>query len=77
MNSAEAKEMTEFGMWTKISSSIKDRIVDACNAGEFEINISAIELSDVDLNRLVKLNYRVTADRSDKFDPRYYISWKV
>lgn len=76
MNSAEAKEMAEFGMWAKISPSIKDLITDACNAGEFEINISSTELSDVDFNRLIKLGYRVTSDRSDKFDPRYYISWK-
>lgn len=76
MNSKEAKEMAEFGMWTKISPSIKDHITDACNAGEFEINISSVELSDDDFNRLIKLGYRVTYDRSDKFDPRYYISWK-
>lgn len=76
MNSAEAKEMTEFGMWTKISSSIKDLINDACNDGEFEINIPQTELSDGDFRRLVKLGYRVTSDKSDMFDPRYYISWK-
>lgn len=76
MNSAEAKEMTEFGMWAKISPSVKDLITDACNAGEFEINISSIYLSDGDFKRLVKLGYCVTSDRSDKFDPRYFISWK-
>lgn len=76
MNSTEAKEMAEFGMWTKIRSGIKDLITDACNDGEFEINISSTELSDGDFKRLVKLGYRVTSDKSDKFDPRYYISWK-
>ena len=76
MNSTEAKEMTEFGMWTKISSSIKDRIVDACNAGEFEINISSIHVTENDINRLAKLGYYVTYDGTDEFDPRYYISWK-
>lgn len=76
MNSAEAKEMTEFGMWAKISSSIKDLITDACNDGEFEINIPSTELSDGDFRRLVKLGYCVTSDKSDMFDPRYYISWK-
>ena len=76
MNSAEAKEMTEFGMWTKISSSIKDRIVDACNAGESEINISSIHVTENDINRLAKLGYCVTYDGIDEFDPRYYISWK-
>lgn len=76
MNSAEAKEMTEFGMWTKISSSIKDRIVDACNDGEFEINISNIHVTEMDINRLAKLGYCVTYDGTDEFDPRYYISWK-
>lgn len=76
MNSIEAKEMTEFGMWAKISSSIKDLINDACNDGEFEINIPQTELSDGDFRRLVKLGYRVTSDKSDMFDPRYYISWK-
>ena len=76
MNSKEAKEMTEFGMWTKISPWVKDRITDACNNGEFEIYISSTELSNVDLNRLAKLGYCVTADRSNEFDPRYYISWK-
>lgn len=76
MNSAEAKEMTEFGMWVKIKSEIKERITDACNDGEFEINISSTELSDCDFNRLIKLGYRITSDRSDKFDPRYFISWK-
>lgn len=76
MNSTEAKEMTEFGMWAKIRSEIKERITDACNDGEFEINISSTELTDGDFKRLVKLGYRVTSDKSDKFDPRYYISWK-
>lgn len=76
MNSIEAKEMTEFGMWAKIRSDIKDRITDACNDGEFEINISSTELTDGDFKRLVKLGYRITSDKSDKFDPRYYISWK-
>lgn len=76
MNSAEAKEMTEFGMWAKINSSIKDLIVDACNAGEFEINISNIYVTEYDIIRLSKLGYCVTYDGTDKFDPRYYISWK-
>lgn len=76
MNSAEAKEMTEFGMWTKISSSIKDLIIDACNNGKFEINISNIHVTEMDINRLAKLGYRVTYDGTDKFDPRYYISWE-
>lgn len=76
MNSTEAKEMTEFGMWTKISPGIKDRITDACNAGEFEINISSIHVTENDIDRLVKLGYCVTYDGTDKFDPRYYISWK-
>lgn len=77
MNSAEAKEMTELGIWAKINPCIKDLIVDACNAGEYEINISNIRLSDIDKDRLVKLGYRVTYDGTDKFDPRYYISWKA
>ena len=76
MNSTEAKEMAEFGMWTKISPGIKDRITDACNAGEFEIYISSIHVTENDIDRLVKLGYCVTYDRTDKFDPRYYISWK-
>ncbi len=76
MNSAEAKEMTEFGIWTKISSSIKDLIVDACNDGKFEINISNIYVTESDIIRLGKLGYCVTYDGTDKFDPRYYISWK-
>ena len=76
MNSTEAKEMTEFGIWTKINSSIKDLIVDACNAGEFEINISNIHETEMDINRLTKLGYCVAYDGTDKFDPRYYISWK-
>jgi hypothetical protein len=77
MNSAEAKEMTEFGMWAKINSHIKDLIIDACNDGEFEINISNIHVTEIDKDRLVKLGYRVTYDGTDNFDPRYYISWKV
>lgn len=76
MNSTEAKEMAEFGMWTKISPSIKELITDACNGGEFEINISSTELSDGDFKRLVKLGYRITSDKSDKFDPRYFIGWE-
>jgi hypothetical protein len=76
MNSTEAKEMTEFGMWTKISSSVKDLIVDACNNGEFEINVSNIRVTEMDIDRLTKLGYCVTYDGTDKFDPRYYISWK-
>lgn len=76
MNSIEAKEMTEFGMWTKISPSVKDLIIDACNSGEFEINISSIYVTEMDKNRLIKLGYCVTYDGTDKFDPRYYISWK-
>ena len=76
MNSTEAKEMTKIGIWTKINSSIKDLIVDACNNGEFEINISNILVTENDIERLVKLGYCVTYDGTDKFDPRYYISWK-
>lgn len=76
MNSAEAKEMTEFGMWTKINPSIKELITDACNAGEFEINISNIYVNESDILRLSKLGYCVTYDGTDEFDPRYFISWK-
>jgi hypothetical protein len=76
MNSAEAKEMTEFGIWTKISSSIKELIEEACNDGKFEINISNIYVNESDVDRLAKLGYSVTYDGTDKFDPRYYISWK-
>lgn len=76
MNSAEAKEMTEFGIWVKISSSIKELIEEACNDGEFEINISNIYVNESDIVRLAKLGYNVTYDGTDKFDPRYYISWK-
>ena len=75
MNSTEAKEMTEIGMWAKINPSVKDLIVDACNAGKSEINISSIYVNEMDINLLVKLGYRVTPDGTDKFDPRYYISW--
>jgi hypothetical protein len=75
MNSTEAKEMTEFGMWTKIDSSIKDLIVDACNAGEFEIDISNIRVTEQDVDRLYKLGYRI---RYTGLKPDYsiYISWK-
>lgn len=76
MNSKEAKEMTEFGMWVKIRSEIKERITDACNDGEFEINIPKYCLSGEDKDRLIKLGYCITYDETDKFDPRYYISWK-
>lgn len=75
MNSAEAKEMTEFGMWAKISSSIKDLIVDACNNGKFEIDISNVHVSKIDIDRLIKLGYRI---RYDGLKPDYsiYISWE-
>lgn len=75
MNSIEAKEMTEFGMWAKIDSHIKDLIVDACNNGEFEIDISDIHLSKMDIDRLIKLGYLI---RYDGLKPNYsiYISWK-
>ena len=76
MNSTEAKELTEFGMWAKISPSLQDLITDACNDGEFEINISSIYVNESDVIRLSKLGYCVTYDGTDKFDPRYYISWK-
>lgn len=76
MNSTEAKELTEFGMWAKISPSVKDLITDACNDGEFEINISSIYVNESDIIRLSKLGYCVTFNGTDKFDPRYYISWK-
>lgn len=76
MNVKEAKELTEFGLWVKISSSIKERIEDACNDGEFEINVPNYCLSEEDMDRLVKLGYCITYDGSDTFDPRYYISWK-
>lgn len=75
MNSTEAKEMTEFGMWTKISSSIKDLIIDACNNGKFEIDISNVRVSKMDIDRLIKLGYRI---RYDGLKPNYsiYISWE-
>lgn len=76
MNSAEAKEMTKLGIWSKINLCIRDFIVGACNRGEFEINISNIHVTVNDINRLAQLGYRVTYDGTDKFDPRYYISWK-
>ena len=76
MNSAKAKEMTELGMWAKINSCIRDFIVGACDRGECEINISNIHVTENDIDRLVKLGYCVTYDRTDEFDPRYYISWK-
>ena len=76
MNITEAKELTEFGMWAKISPNLQDLITDACNDGEFEINISSIYVTESDIIRLSKLGYCVTYDGTDKFDPRYYISWK-
>ena len=56
MNSTEAKEMTEFGMWTKINSSIKDLIIDACNAGEFEINISSKIIEQITIPIAIKVD---------------------
>lgn len=75
MNSIEAKEMTKNGMWEKIDSSIKDLIVDACNNGKFEIDISNIRVSKTDIDRLIKLGYCI---RYDGLKPDYsiYISWK-
>lgn len=75
MNSREAQEMTELGIWAKINPSVKDLIINACNAGKFEINISSIYANEMDIDRLVKLGYRITHDGADKLDPRYYISW--
>lgn len=75
MNSREAKEMTEFGMWVKISPSIKERIIEACNDGKYQINIPKHYLSSEDSQRLSKLGYYIEFDNSDKFDARYYISW--
>lgn len=75
MNSREAKEMTEFGMWAKISPSIKERIMEACNDGEYKISIPKHYLSSEDSIRLSELGYYIEFNGSDKFEPRYYISW--
>ena len=60
MNSAEAKEMTQLGMWIKINSCIRDFIVGACGRGEYEINISNIHVTENDIDRLVKLGYSIS-----------------
>ena len=77
MNSAEAKEMTEFGIWAKIQSDIKDRITDACNDGEFEISIPESCLSPEDRYRLSDLGYYVEYHEIPSTEPVYIISWKV
>lgn len=76
MNSTEAKEMTEFGIWAKIQSDIKDRIIDACNNGEFEINISEHWLSDEDSYRLSDLGYYIESHEEPLTERVYIISWK-
>lgn len=60
MNSAEAKEMTQLGMWIKINSCIRDFIVGACSRDEYEINISNIHVTENDIDRLVKLGYSIS-----------------
>lgn len=76
MNSAEAKEMTEFGMWAKIRSEIKERITDACNDGEFTISIPERLLSDEDSYRLSELGYYIESHEEPLTELVYIISWR-
>lgn len=76
MNSTEAKEMTEFGMWVKIGSEIKERITDACNDGEFTISIPKYLLSSEDSYRLSELGYYIESHEEPFTEPVYIISWK-
>ena len=76
MNSTEAKELTEFGMWTKIRSEIKERITDACNDGEFTISIPECWLSTDDSYRLSELGYYIEYHEEHYSEPVYRISWR-
>lgn len=76
MNSREAKETTEFGMWTKIRSAIKEQITDACNDGEFTIRIPECLLSDEDSYRLSELGYYIEYHEEPFVEPVYIISWR-
>ena len=76
MNSTEAKEMTEFGMWVKIRSEIKERITDACNDGEFKISIPECLLSAEDSYRLSELGYNIEYHEEPYSEPVYRISWR-
>lgn len=76
MNSREAKEMTEIGMWAKIQSDIKDRIIDACNDGESTIGIPKCLLSDEDSYRLLELGYYIESHEEPFTEPIYIIRWR-
>lgn len=76
MNSREAKEMTEIGMWAKLRSEIKELITDACNDGEFTISIPERWLSPEDSYRLSELGYYIESHEEPFTEHVYIISWK-
>ena len=76
MTAKDAQELTQNGLWARINDSIKDKILNACNEGEYEICAMRHELSNDDKERLIDLGYTVTYDGTDVFCPIYYISWK-
>ena len=74
MTAKDAKAMSDRNKWLKISSTIRDTIIESCNEGGTSIYIERTELTLTDISYLIDLGYKfVPNDEEGKY---CYISWK-
>lgn len=74
MTAKEAKAMSDRGKWLKISSTIRDTIVESCNIGETSIYIERTKLTLTDVSYLIDLGYKFISN--DEKSVYCYISWE-
>jgi hypothetical protein len=74
MTAKDAKAMSDRNKWLKISSTIRDTILEACNTGETAVYIERTELTLTDISYLIDLGYKFVPN--DEKDVYCYISWK-
>lgn len=73
MTAKEAKAMSDRNKWLRISSTIRDAILESCNECGTSIYIKRTELTFTDISYLTDLGYKFIPD--DEEGVYCYISW--
>lgn len=74
MTAKEAKAMSDRNKWLRISSTIRDAILESCNECGTSIYIERTELTFTDISYLTDLGYKfIPADEEGVY---CYISWE-
>jgi hypothetical protein len=74
MTAKDAKAMSDRNKWLKISSTIRDTILESCNTGETDVYIERTKLTLTDISYLIDLGYKFIPD--DEKNVYCYISWE-